>query len=171
MGYGGGCRCCPIALPALALCPRRELRAKIRAPRALCITGGAVNSPAQGLSGPSTCGWLSLSSAPALVSVCVCVSCVRPWVRPSTALGQQFSLPPLHVPWDYTLLPGSRPVPGPHVSGPGVSQEPRWGWGGRRECLREGTHVGFERCFMCCLRTLRQPRGAGVAVSCPDLPL
>lgn len=118
-----GTRCCPIALPALALCPRGELGAKIRVPRALCITGGAVSSPAQGLSGPYTWGRLPLSSAPSLVWGDWC-----PAVCPSLhSSGPAVTLPPLHVPWDYALLPGSRPVPGPHVSGPGVSQEPRSG--------------------------------------------
>lgn len=63
--------------------------------------------------------------------------CVRPRVCPSAALGEQLLRFPVHVRRD-ALLPGSRPVPAPHVSGPGLSQEARWEQPG---VLREGRHT------------------------------
>lgn len=163
MGYGGGPRCCPIALPALALCPRRELGTKIRAPRAPCVMGGAVNSPAQGLSGPHTWGRLLLLSPaprPLLGGVCVCV---RPCVRPSPALGQQLLRCRLPVPWDALSCLGQGQSRGPMSAAPGCRKNLG---GGSRACWGQGTHVAFERCFMCCMGDANYaPHGAGVAVS------
>lgn len=132
-----GARCCPLALPALALCPRRELGVKIRVPRAACITGGAVYSPAQGLSGPYTWGWLSLSSAPSPVwgDVCVCMY-VCPAVCPSLhSSGTTVALPPFHVPWHTPSCLGQGRSRGPASAAPGCRKN--FG-GGSRECLEEG---------------------------------
>lgn len=156
-----GARCCPIALPALALCPRRELRTKIRTPRAPCIMGGDVNSPAQGLSGPCSRGRLLPPTLPR-----VCGVCVWPRVHSSTALRQQ-------------LLPcpsvGSGMFPPAWVkAGPrSPRQRPRGvartavvaaGSAGGERGGYVPTAVGFQRCLLCCVGALRQPRGAGVAV-------
>lgn len=156
-----GARCCPIALPALALCPRRELRTKIRTPRAPCIRGGDVNSPAQGLSGPCSRGRLLPPTLPR-----VCGVCVWPRVHSSTALRQQ-------------LLPcpsvGSGMFPPAWVkAGPrSPRQRPRGvartavvaaGSAGGERGGYVPTAVGFQRCLLCCVGALRQPRGAGGAV-------
>lgn len=175
MGYSGGPRCCPIALPVLALCPRRELGPKIRAPRAPCVVGGAVNRPAQGLSGPHTWGRLLLISPAPLPVLRGGWVCVWPWVRPSPALGQQLRRCPLHVPWAAPSCLGQGQARGPMSAAPGCRKKRG---GGSRECWGREPHAAFGRCFVCCVgRKLRTPGGRGRcgprdvgAPSCPDLP-
>lgn len=154
-----GARCYPIALPTLALCPRKELGTKIRAPRARCIRGGAVNSPAQGVIGALHLGMAPApSSAPFAVcgGVCVCLALHSP------GQGTTASVLPLHGPWDTPSCLGQGLSRVPTSAALGCSKNLG---GGSRECWGSGpTDAGFQRCFMCCVGTLTQPRGAGVTV-------